>query len=62
MRKLTENEIVLASHNKGKLKELQETLVSLKLNLLSQSEFDFPEAVGPEINIILDFKSMINLI
>jgi hypothetical protein len=25
-------------------------------------KFDLPEAVGPEINIILDFKSMINLI
>ena len=24
-------------------------------------KFDFPEAVGPEIKIILDFKSMINL-
>ena len=24
-------------------------------------KFDLPEAVGPEIKIILDFKSMINL-
>jgi hypothetical protein len=24
-------------------------------------KLDFPEAVGPEIKIILDFKSMINL-
>ena len=26
------------------------------------AKLDFPEAVGPEINIILDFKSMISLI
>jgi len=26
------------------------------------AKFDFPEAVGPEIKIILDFVSIINLI
>jgi hypothetical protein len=26
------------------------------------AKLDFPEAVGPEINIILDLKSMISLI
>ena len=44
--------VVLASNNKGKLKELQETLVSLKLNLLSQSEFDFPEAVEDGLSFV----------
>ncbi len=37
--------VVLASNNKGKLKELQETLSSLNLNLISQSKFAFPEAI-----------------
>ncbi len=37
--------VVLASNNKCKLKELQETLSSLNLNLISQSKFAFPEAI-----------------
>jgi len=37
--------VVLASNNNGKLKELQETLASLNLSLISQSEFEFPEAI-----------------
>lgn len=44
--------VVLASNNKGKLKELQETLASLKLNLLSQCEFDFPEAVEDGLSFV----------
>ncbi|PCJ43674.1 MAG: non-canonical purine NTP pyrophosphatase, RdgB/HAM1 family [SAR86 cluster bacterium] len=45
-------DLVLASNNKGKLKELQETLASLKLNLISQSEFDFPEAIEDGLSFV----------
>lgn len=44
--------IVLASNNQGKLKELQETLADLKLELISQSEFDFPEAVEDGLSFV----------
>ena len=39
------SKVVLASNNQGKLKELQQILSPLQLELVSQSEFDFPEAV-----------------
>lgn len=38
-------DIVLASNNPGKLKELQQILSPLGLHLRSQAEFDFPEAI-----------------
>ncbi|MDG2090094.1 MAG: RdgB/HAM1 family non-canonical purine NTP pyrophosphatase [Gammaproteobacteria bacterium] len=44
--------IVLASNNQGKLKELQETLGALKLNLISQSGFDFPEAIEDGLSFV----------
>ena len=44
--------IVLASNNQDKLKELQETLASLKFNLISQSEFGFPEAIEDGVSFV----------
>lgn len=44
--------IILASNNQGKLKELQETLADLKLDLISQSEFDFPEAIEDGLSFV----------
>ncbi len=45
-------DVVLASNNPGKLKELQETLAPLKLRLLSQAEFDFPEAIEDGLSFV----------
>lgn len=39
------SKVILASNNQGKLKELQETLAPLNLTLISQSDYDFPEAI-----------------
>ena len=44
--------VVLASNNKGKLKELQQTLNSLNLELISQSEFKFSEAVEDGLSFV----------
>ncbi len=44
--------VVLASNNQGKLKELQQTLNSLNLELVSQSEFQFPEAVEDGLSFV----------
>lgn len=44
--------VILASNNQGKLKELQETLSGLKLELISQSEFDFPEALEDGLSFV----------
>ena len=44
--------VVLASNNKGKLKELQQTLSSLNLELISQSEFEFSEAVEDGLSFV----------
>jgi XTP/dITP diphosphohydrolase len=44
--------VVLASNNQGKLKELQQTLNSLNLELVSQSEFNFPEAVEDGLSFV----------
>jgi len=44
--------VVLASNNQGKLKELQQTLVSLNLNLISQAEYDIPEAVENGVSFV----------
>ncbi len=44
--------IVLASNNQGKLIELQQTLAELNLNLVSQSDFDFPEAVEDGLSFV----------
>ncbi len=44
--------IVLASNNQGKLKELQKTLAPLNLNLVSQSEFNFEEAVEDGLSFV----------
>ena len=38
-------ELVLASNNPGKLRELQLTLAPLDLQLLSQADFNIPEAL-----------------
>tara|TARA_R110000772_G_scaffold152999_2_gene263933 strand:- start:4890 stop:5492 length:603 start_codon:yes stop_codon:yes gene_type:complete len=44
--------VVLASNNQGKLKELQQTLAPLKLELISQSEFAFPEAIEDGLSFV----------
>ncbi len=44
--------VVLASNNMGKLKELQQTLSSLNLELISQSEFNFSEAVEDGLSFV----------
>lgn len=44
--------VVLASNNQGKLRELQLTLAPLKLELISQSEFRFPEAVEDGLSFV----------
>jgi XTP/dITP diphosphohydrolase len=44
--------VILASNNQGKLKELQETLSGLKLELISQSEFNFSEAVEDGLSFV----------
>ena len=44
--------VVLASNNQGKLRELQQTLAPLKLALISQSEFTFPEAVEDGLSFV----------
>ena len=44
--------VVLASNNQGKLKELQQTLSPLKLELISQSDFDFPEAIEDGLSFV----------
>ncbi len=44
--------VVLASNNQGKLKELQQTLNSLNLELVSQSEFNFSEAIEDGLSFV----------
>ena len=44
--------VVLASNNQGKLTELQHTLSSLNLTLISQSDYDFPEAIENGLSFI----------
>ncbi len=44
--------VVLASNNQGKLKELQQTLSSLNLELISQSEFEYSEAVEDGLSFV----------
>lgn len=43
MRKLTENRIVLASHNKGKLREIAALLTPLGIEVCSAGDFDLAE-------------------
>lgn len=43
MRKLTENQIVLASHNKGKLKEIELLLVPFGISVILASDFGLEE-------------------
>ena len=43
MRKLTETEIVLASHNKGKLREIQLLLMPYEIKCLSAGELGIDE-------------------
>lgn len=45
-------DIVLASNNPGKLRELQQTLSPLNLRLLSQAEFNFPEAIEDGLSFV----------
>lgn len=47
MRKLTEKQIVIATHNSGKVKEMQTILSRFGINVLSANEISFPE---PEEN------------
>lgn len=44
--------VVLASNNQGKLTELQQTLSTLNLTLISQSDYDFPEAIEDGLSFI----------
>ena len=44
--------VVLASNNQCKLKELQQTLNSLNLELISQSEFNFSEAIEDGLSFV----------
>ena len=43
MRKLTETKIVLASHNKGKLREISELLLPLGIEVVSAGDLGFDE-------------------
>ena len=43
MRKLNEKQIVLASHNKGKLKEIGHLLKPFGISVISASDFDLDE-------------------
>jgi len=44
--------IVLASNNEGKLKEIQEILSNLEIELIPQKEFNFPEAEETGLSFI----------
>lgn len=44
--------VVLASNNQGKLTELQQTLSALNLTLISQSDYDFPEAIEDGLSFV----------
>ena len=48
MRQLTENRIVLASHNKGKLHEIAALLTPLGIEVASASDFDLAEPAETE--------------
>jgi len=48
----TEQKIVLASGNKGKLKEFQQLLGQVGFEVLPQSDFDFPEATEDGLSFV----------
>jgi len=48
----TEQKIVLASGNKGKLKEFQQLLGQVGFEVLPQSDFDFPEAIEDGLSFV----------
>lgn len=49
---MTDQRVVLASNNKGKLRELGELLAGHRIQVLPQSEFDTPEAVEDGLSFI----------
>lgn len=48
----TEQKIVLASGNKGKLKEFQQLLGQAGFEVVAQTEFDYPEAVEDGLSFV----------
>jgi XTP/dITP diphosphohydrolase len=49
---MTEQRVVLASNNKGKLRELGELLADHHMQVLPQGEFDIPEAVEDGLSFV----------
>jgi len=49
---MSEQRVVLASNNKGKLRELGELLADHHIQVLPQSEFDIPEAVEDGLSFV----------
>ena len=49
---MTDQRVVLASSNKGKLRELGELLADHRIQVLPQSEFDVPEAVEDGLSFV----------
>lgn len=49
---MSESRIVLASNNKGKLKELGELLADQQLQIIPQGEFDIPEAIEDGLSFV----------
>ncbi len=49
---MTDQRVVLASNNKGKLRELGELLANHHIQVLPQGEFDIPEAVEDGLSFV----------
>ncbi|MDP2247691.1 MAG: non-canonical purine NTP pyrophosphatase, partial [Nitrosomonadales bacterium] len=46
------NKIVIATGNQGKLREIQQLLSPLKIEVLPQSDFNIPEADEPYLTFV----------